>query len=155
MAWAPMVLSLVGSGVSAAGQYQTGIDTKKAYDTYASQIETAGGFEQSKMIGAIESLSSTQRALYAKSGVRMTGSPLEVMLQSASDAEFDRMIAEWNYRTQAQNARTSGRNAKTAGAMAATSTLIGGAAKAYGNYGGGRVPTKTAEGGPSGTLTMG
>jgi hypothetical protein len=143
MAW----LSLVGSGISAVGQMQQGIDEKRAADVYAGEIEAAGGIQDYQMGEREESLLSTQRALYAKAGVRNTGSPLEVALQTATDAEFDKMIADWNIQVKARDVRQSGKYAESAGQLSGLSTLLGGAAKAYSTYGGATtVPTADSRG---------
>lgn len=42
------------------------------------------------------SLLSSQRAAYAKSGVMLTGSPLEIMIQSMKDAELDIIFTNIN-----------------------------------------------------------
>jgi hypothetical protein len=150
-----LALTATSSVLGATGSYMQGVAEQKSYDIAAGEVEEAGAIRIEEITQEGESLRSTQAAMYAKAGVRQSGSPLEVMLDSASGVEFDKMVEQWNTEVKAQNLRYAGKLAKQKGIMQAGQTLLGGAMK-MSQYGGvGKVPTTTAEGGPAGTLTMG
>ena len=151
MSFVPTLLTGVSAGLQAFGAYKEGKDTKSAYDTAASEVEQAGFITQRQMNEQETSLLSTQTALYAKSGVKMTGSPLEVELQSQTDMEFDKMVAQWNTEVKAQNLRAEGAAAESASQLKIGETLIGGALKMSDYVG--RIPTaKTSYASTEGTL---
>jgi hypothetical protein len=151
-----LALTAGSSVLSAYGSYSQGVAEKKSYDIAAQEVEEAGAIKIEEIAQEGESLRSTQAAMYAKAGVRQSGSPLEVMLDSATSVEFDKMVEQWNTEVKAQNLRYAGALAKQKGMFQAGQTLLGGAMKMI-QYGGvGKVPTTTtAEGGPAGSLEMG
>ena len=139
MSFAPTALTALGTGLGAFGQYSQSMAEKKAYDIEAGEVEAAGKIEQYQMGEREESLRSTQTALYAKAGVKLSGSPLEVMLHSATEAEFDKMIAQYNTELKAQQLRYAGALAANEGEFKMGMTLLGGALK-FADYVG-KVPT--------------
>ncbi len=86
---------------------------------------------------------------YAASGVDVhtSGSVLSILGASASNSELDRQnilhggdIRAINYENQSSLDRVAGGNALTGSYYGAAASLIGGAAKMYGNYSGGSSP---------------
>ena len=72
-----------------------------------------------------------QEALFAKAGVRLTGSPLEVIAESAAELEFDALLTQFEGDIEALNASTSAAIALTraqqieqAGFVSAGTTLL-------------------------------
>lgn len=90
-----------------------------------------------------ERLLSTQRALYGKSGVEFTGTPLLVMADTARQIELDARAIKYGGSIQAAQARnaatlsrtqgsSAAKNAQTASYFSAGTTLLQGAGQAYG-----------------------
>lgn len=87
-------------------------------------------------------------ANYAASGLSMEGSPMEIMEQSARDAQLDQMniiygggLRATGYQNTAALETAAGKNAQTSGYLKAGSTLLssasswGGGSSGYGNAG--------------------
>jgi len=92
------VLSAIGTGASAIGQIKAGEDTKAmgeynqevaAQEAKAARQKAAYDIDLQR--DKANRLMSMQRAAYAKAGVDFTqsGTPLDVLLQQAKDAEMD------------------------------------------------------------------
>ena len=127
------ILSLVGTGISAFGSLQEGKQIQQA-DEYNAQLALEQGEMDVFQIEKEEAgLTSTQKAMYAKAGVTMSGSPLEVMLQSATNYEMDKATAKYNAESKANMYRYEGRVARTQGKFNAIKTLLGGGLKMWGN----------------------
>jgi hypothetical protein len=132
-------LQLGSSALSAYGSYTQGVAEKKAYGVEAQEVEMAGAEKIKEMEVAGEELTSTQRAMYAKAGVRESGSVLEVMLNSATNVEFDKLIEEWNTKVKVDALRYAGAVAKQKGEFQAGMSLLQGSMQAM-RYGM-KVPT--------------
>jgi hypothetical protein len=134
------ILKGVGTGLSMFGEYEQGIAEKSAYDfnatldEYSAEAEKVAGAETQREIGiGEESMLSTQRAMYAKAGVTESGSPLDVMLQSASNAEMTKSIANYNsaikelqYKSKASQDKYYGQQAQEASQFQMANTLLSG-----------------------------
>jgi hypothetical protein len=156
-------LTLASTAVSAYGQYQQGQQQAQAAEYNAAvarqQAEAsreAGKLEAARIRKQKERLTGRQRAMYAKAGVTMEGSPMEVMLDSATDAEMDALITEYNYETQARQAGSQASMSQwragvyeRTGTQRAGATLLQGVSTAYGGFGGGGVA------GPTGSYNVG
>jgi hypothetical protein len=148
-----MGLSAIGTGVSAFGQYQQGQSMQSAAnynaavaEQQAGMIEASGELEAYKIRKQGETIKGTQRARYAASGIRTTGSAAEVLADTAASIQLDMDIARYNTqvgamgaRSQAAMSRYQGQQYAQAGRMGAFTTLIGGlgsmASKYYGGSG--------------------
>ena len=76
-------------------------------------------------------LMGKQRALYAKAGVRLEGSPLEVLADTEAQFELDKAIVEYNkrlnvgrYKAQASMYKKMGKQALMSGIIKAGTTLL-------------------------------
>lgn len=151
MGWAGVALSLVGSLAQAGGQAQAGKDARKAEEynagvlrANAEAVRTSNEFDLLRMKKSQKRFTGAQAASYASAGVRSEGSPLEVMIDSAAQAELDMFISKYNAQTQAQQLRNEadqrikmGKAAQKSGQAQATGTLLsaaGSAASSYGKY---------------------
>ncbi len=154
MSWVLPVASLVATGIQAFGQRQQGQQQQAAYDYNAAVIEQEGSLKAhalevegalkvSELEASKELMEGAQRAAYAKANVMMTGSALDVMLDTATNFEFDKLVATYNAKTQADIARydsqAQGTMQRYYGAVSANQanfqmgqTLVGGAVKAAG-----------------------
>lgn len=88
----------------------------------------------------------TMQASYAASGVSTEGSPLEVLEESARNAELDRLTILWNgegraqgYQNTAELERSRGKNAMASGYLSAA----GSAMKGFAMSGGGKTDTES------------
>ena len=127
--------------VGAGSTIYSAQERKKAADYAARLAEEAG--EDTKALSAIEAaraeregkrLKARQRAAYAKSGVKMEGSPLEVLADTQAELDLDQMIIKAGgqsrasaYEREGMFARRAGRSAETAGYISAGSSLLAGA----------------------------
>lgn len=149
MAAAVPALMVAAAAVSAYASYETGRQQKKAADynaqmaDYNAKIaldaarakEDAYSRDAARKLGAI-------RQQYAASGVEPTaGTPLTVLMESAQEAEKDKLriraggeAESWAYRSEANLARMQGKSAYTQGTLGAGSSLLGGAARAGAYY---------------------
>jgi hypothetical protein len=134
------VAQIASPFISAKGQQQAGADQQQAYnynaalaESQAEEARVAGEITQQQLTQKALTLRSTQEAMYAKAGVMATGSALDVMLQSASDAEFDKSIERYNTaidisraKSQAANQRYYGEVSKQTAKVRAGNTLLSG-----------------------------
>jgi uncharacterized protein involved in type VI secretion and phage assembly len=105
--------ALLATGLTAFGQIQQGQQQAQAASYNAAvarqkaqAARQAGELEAEKIRKQKERLTGRQKALYAKAGVTFSGSPMEVMIDSATDAEMDALITEYNYSVEASQAES-------------------------------------------------
>lgn len=149
MAVAALVVSAVGTGISAYNQYQQG-KAQQSLDNYNASLEDqqAAVTQRDAAVNANRQryqnrqLQGTQHAAIGASGVvGDVGSPLLVQAKQAAYMELNAQeterqgeVAAYNMRTQAQIDRYSGRVARRAGTMNAVGTLLQGAGNAAAGY---------------------
>ena len=114
------ISQVVGAGESA-----------KASENEARIAETQGLIEERNLRREHQRAIGKQRAQIGASGLELSGSPLEVLLDSVREAEFDALTGRYGTKTQAEAARTRARQAR--GAI--PGIIIGGAAKVAGGSG--------------------
>ena len=95
------------------------------YNAYLAEQEAA--VNKSKKERETERLISAQRARYGKSGVQLTGSPLEVIAETAIEGEYDALTLEyegdveaWNWRKKALTYESEATAAEIEGASSAS-----------------------------------
>lgn len=131
-------LKLIGGLVQAYGQVQAGEAAQRAYEFNANQAEqnaaqaqliAAQDERQTRILGR-KALGS-MRAAYGASGVTLEGSPMDVLAESAAQAELDALNIKFsgetkatNLRNQAKILRYQGGQAKSAGYLSASATLL-------------------------------
>lgn len=89
------IMTVVGTGVSAYGQYQS-YRSEKAMHEYnrdvakaqEEQIQNETRERVRRQRRSNDRFISQQKAAYAKAGVKTTGTPLEVMARTAADLEL-------------------------------------------------------------------
>lgn len=144
-------LVVASTAVSAIGAISAGNAQADAY-RYQAQVadQNATAARQQAQTAALIQQEQAKRtmgatiAAYGASGIAMEGTPLDVLANSASQAERDRQqiiykgeMQAAGYNNQAEMDRSSASNAQSQGYMKATGLLIGGAAKAYDQWPGG------------------
>lgn len=166
------VVGLAGAGISAYGQYQQGQAEKRAQEANARVAMQEGimiqasGQRESDIIKQNQILNEMRQrkqldkdvgsmtAAYSGRGVSVnTGSPLDAIADSISNAELDIAIGNWNSKVESDTAlwnakmgyqnrmnasslmRQYGRNAATNAMFAAGGTLLQGVGSAAGKIG--------------------
>jgi len=149
----PMVLmgvgtavQVAGTAVQVAGQLQKGqaeADTAKynsrVAQLQATQVRRASEFEIQKLKREKSQHLARQRVVTAKSGLELSGSPLEVLIDSATQFELDIAAERYNTMSQISNLQFESdyqkrlaKAAKTSSYLAAGGTLLTGLAGMYG-----------------------
>lgn len=118
-----------GSIFSAFGDIMAGDQANQAYQYNAQLALEQEGFSIDKLDKAEVGMLSTQRAMYAKAGVAMTGSPFDVALKTATNFEMDKQITRYNAQSKANMDVYQGQVAKSQGEMKAAGDLLSGAAQ--------------------------
>jgi len=130
-----MGVSLLGTGLSAFGQYRSGQAQEAAYKYNAAATEEKGKYEESQARERLKHLLGTQRALYGKAGVDITsGSPLLMMLETTREGEVEALNIRRGYQTEAGIQRYYGKQAREAGMIGAGSTFLTGLGQAGTEY---------------------
>lgn len=119
-------LAIFGSLLGAAGDLREGAAAKAAaeenarrtlYDAYNSENIFRQRFARQQ---------STARTTVAKSGVTMSGSALEVLAESAANAEIDALTSRYDAINQANSLRRQGKEAQKASYWKAGTRLLSG-----------------------------
>jgi hypothetical protein len=146
MAAAIPVMAVAGGMLNAAGA------VNKGQAEQLSQYYQANIAEQNAVLTRQQSAEDERRArvmgrkmlgdartAYASSGVQMEGSALDVLQESAANAELDALtirykgeVAARGYENEANFRRSAGNKAMDAGYLSAAGSLMAGAAGAYG-----------------------
>jgi len=141
---------LAGTTATAYGQYQAGQSQKKLAEYNAALAKREADIEADRFKREKVTLASRMRAGYGAAGVQMSGTPLEVMDQTAKDIESDIALTRWKGDVEAGLYRYKGRVAGRSGTWKAGTTLLTGGTKAGAAYFGtkGKTPqTRLAPGG--------
>ena len=140
------VIALVGAATSAYASYESGRQQQKVSKANARMLENEAA--QAKYAAKVKAgqyrkeaarRMAQMRAGYAASGVATTeGTPLLVLMESASEAATDEErirqggeMDAWGLMARAGIQRTAGESAASRGALGAGSSLLGGAARVY------------------------
>ena len=131
-------LGLLAGGIESLFQLFAGDEAKGAYD-YNAQIaeqdadliREGAKLEEFKSRKKLKQFTGNQVAAYARSGVEMTGSPLDVIQDSMANAELEIAINQFNLETKARGKeseatrmREYGEKEKTASQIQAAGTLL-------------------------------
>jgi hypothetical protein len=131
-------LSAIGTGLSIYGQLQQGRQQQQFHNYNAAVnrqkaelTKQAGELSVARLRREKRRFGAKQQAAFAKAGVRLTGSPLQVLADSAAELELDIMIEDYNTRIAILSAQSSadldvirGQQARTASFIGAGSTLL-------------------------------
>ena len=149
---APTTIMMVGAGVSAvgsllggqaamaAGRYQQSIAERNAgvYEDKANQALEIGERNVATFNKAFNKVLSSTESAYIGSGVRLSGTPLEILEHNLAEAEIERMnimydakVQNYDFKEQAVMARMQGkmamfqaRSQRTASYLNAAGTLV-------------------------------
>lgn len=145
----PFTLALIGTAVSAVGAIQQGRAAEKAANYNAAIADRNATIARQQAAADADTSRSVNsrrlgamRAKYGASGVQAEGSVLDVMADSAAQAELEALNIEYKgdlaaqgYGETASLNRMQGKNARTSGYLNAGATVLLGSAKAS-SYGG-------------------
>lgn len=146
------VMAVVGTLVSAVGQFTGGITANREAKAEARQMEIAAGQERAAaQRSAIEErrqaaivASNAQAAAAASGGGASDPTVIKTMTDLAGEGEYRALAQIYtgeqsarNYETGADMRRYQGKAAARAGRIGAVSTLLKGASSLYDTYGGG------------------
>ena len=139
-----IALMIVGTAVTAYGQYQAGKDKQAALDYNASieernaqvRLEKAE-YDANQKDKKTRRVIASQRVAFAAGGFTIAGTALDTLRDSATQGEMDRMAIMYggemdaeNSRNQAELNRMEGKAAARAGKYAAAGTVLSGAGSA-------------------------
>lgn len=148
-------LGALGGVVGAAGALSSGAQ-QSALSEYNAKVSEANALatkqasleEEDKHRQNAHRLLSDQAGTFAASGVDLEGSPLEIMSQTAAQAERDAItirnsgsVAEAQQRSQAAMDRLSAKSATSSSYWKAGSSLLTGVSSMSRIYGGGKTAT--------------
>jgi hypothetical protein len=155
------VLAVAGTAMQAIGQVRQGQAAKAAAD-YNAQVANNNAIvaeQQAQSQAMVQGRRATMQnggllANMAANGVDVgEGSPLDILSQSAANAEMDRQNIIYNGRVKAQSLRNQaqldtfqGETAQQNGWMSAAGTLLSGGSKAWGMSQGGTGSTIAVNG---------
>ena len=142
------IIAIISALVSAGTAIYSAQQEKKTREYRAQLAEEAGEevragteLEVARHREEVKKLKGRQRAAYAKAGVRMEGSPLEVLADTQAQADLDQLIIEHggfvSQRAQKRTAmweRQAGSAAQRAGYIGAGTSLLAGGYSAYSGY---------------------
>ena len=133
------IASLVGIGTSVAGgimsanaEAQRGrqMQQAEAYNAAVSRqqaeaLQIQGNYEQEKAKDEQRRLVGRQRALVAATGVKFSGSPLDIMSDSIANSEMDMAVNRWNTQTAMNRANSQASYSDMLGSSYAKAGKIG------------------------------
>lgn len=121
-------LNVLGTGLKAYGQYEQGQEIAGAYEFNAALTLQGLDYDIGRIDVAEGEYGGTQKAMYAKAGVTMSGSPLDVMLKTATNFELDKQVANYNAQSKVAMDNYKASQAKKQAEFDSVGTLISGAA---------------------------
>jgi predicted lipid-binding transport protein (Tim44 family) len=126
-----MTMATLASGVS---QYQQGKYNAQVAEQQATAAERANQINEDARLRELKTLQGYQRAATGAAGYAMTGSPLEVMIDSTYQYELDRGLRRYNTDVEAQQMRARGRLAKQQGRMGLVGSILESGGQAFDLY---------------------
>lgn len=147
--WVVMALTAASGAYAAYAQRTAARAEEAAANQNAKVAENAaadalqrGAAEEGRHRDRVRRLIGTQRAGIGASGIELeSGSPLELVSDTAALGELDALTIRSNaareaygYRAQGNDMRNQGRIARARGANAVRSTLLSTAVSSWGNY---------------------
>ena len=144
MGWVAPVVSLIGTGVSAYGQYRQGQDAADVYkynqamaQNSAKYAKEKAAIEEARLRREVERVKGRQRAIAGKSGTVVdSGSNLDLLRVTEEEAAIDAAmiryggeVESWAALSQANMYGAQASQAKTASYWNIGATLLGGASR--------------------------
>ena len=138
MCFDPLSMTLIGAGVSAAGSIASASAQSASYkaqaayaDRQAQMAAEKGNYDAAIQTRANDRKLASMRGQYLSGGVALSGSALDVLQESATQASLDEQAIRYgaqvqsdNYRFQSGLARSNAKSAMTGGYMGALATGV-------------------------------
>lgn len=121
--------AIASTVMSAVGQIQSGQAQKKMADYNARTAEDTARYQAERQQDRVRRLMAGARVAVNKSGVTMSGSPLDVLSDSAVQAELDHQAILRQGTAQAAMDRYVGSMDESRGYLGAASALLSGASR--------------------------
>ena len=118
-------LQIAGTSLQAFGTFMSNKETARGFKLNASEVVREGKLAAQRVREMGERVQSAQRVGYAKGGVELSGTVLEVMAETANNAELNALEVERAAAKQASELRRAARRAKGAGIGGIIGTGIG------------------------------
>ena len=128
------------------GTFMSNQEESRGFKLNASEVLREGRLAAQRVREMGERVQGAQRVGFAKGGVEISGTALEVLAETVSNAETDALEIERTAALQARELRRAARKKETAGTLGLIGAVAGGA------FGG---PTGAALGGSLGTAIGG
>lgn len=136
-------VGFIGTGISALGAIQGGNQQARAAEFNAQAAQNQAAAQEAQQRRQAARVMGQGRANVAASGIEMDGSPLEVMADSAANAELDALTIRYGGQVRADQERMRGSMARQAGYMGAASSLLMGMGQASRGSRAPNVPPQT------------
>lgn len=141
----PVAIVMAASAVmSAVGQMKAGQAQKKMSEYNARIAEDTARYQAARQQDKVGRMMAGARVAINKSGLAMSGSPLDVLADSATQAELDHQAILRGGAAQANMDRYQGRVAQQAGYFGAATSLLKGAGGVMGALGGANLGANTS-----------
>ena len=146
MASADSNTQALGTTLQMFGTFMSNQEESRGFKLNASEVLREGRLAAQRVREMGERVQGAQRVGFAKGGVEISGTALEVLAETVSNAETDALEIERTAALQARELRRAARKKETAGTLGLIGAVAGGA------FGG---PTGAALGGSLGTAIGG
>ena len=117
---------IIGSSLQVVGQLQSAKTQSELLEREAEIRERRGTFVAGQQRKQTEQLLSAQRTGFAKSGVTVEGTPLEVLAKTAEEREIERRAILSGAKEEAELSRFEARAVRKTGQLRALGSLISG-----------------------------
>ena len=118
-------LKLGSTLVQAGGQLAGAFGQAGVSDTQAALVKRRATIEEARTRKTGKRLMGTQRAKFAKAGVRVAGTPTEVISQTAADIELEALMIRSNAMQEAAALKAGARDIRSAALIRTGGTLLG------------------------------
>lgn len=123
-------VSVAGTAMSVAGQGKAGSDAYKAAAKQANNVIIEGRFKVNDVERSRLMTHASQKAAYATRGVKIEGSPLELLAETNYLASVDKARVEYEAQENADAIRAGGDAAFTSSRYGMVGSILGGVGNA-------------------------
>lgn len=135
-----MCLPIIAAGISAIGTLASGAAQSASYkaqakfqERQATMEQQRGAYEGARLADRNERQLAQMRGQYLSSGIALTGSPLDVMQDSATEASLDEQAVRYGAQVRSDNlkfessmSRMNAKSAMTGAVIGALGSVVGG-----------------------------
>ena len=117
-------LDVVGEISRSSQEAKNARTQAKIAEMNAARNEAAARRDTIRKLGAM-------RAAYGKSGVQLSGTPVEVLADTAAEGELDALTERWSGQSESAMLRRRASDTEASGLFGAGTSLLAGGAKVY------------------------